>query len=132
MSFSELLAFTPGSLHAPWGKSIHHTSFESSHQLLKILGSAEVWQYSKLVKSLLKISILLQRSRSQRFILISCVYLESLRHTRSPCAVSFAVPINFTRFLISTLCIITIADEDVTYLIHHYNNKTVDLSGTYS
>ena len=31
------------------------------------------------------------------------MYLESLRHTRSSCAVSFAVPFNFTRFLISTL-----------------------------
>ena len=30
-------------------------------------------------------------------------YLESLRHTRSPCSVSFAVPFNFIRFLISAL-----------------------------
>ena len=32
------------------------------------------------------------------------IYLESLRHTRSPCAVSFTVPFNFIRFLISALC----------------------------
>ena len=31
------------------------------------------------------------------------IYLESLRHIRSPCAVSFAVYFNFIRFLISTL-----------------------------
>ena len=31
------------------------------------------------------------------------IYLESLRHTCSPCAFSFIVPFNFTRFLISAL-----------------------------
>ena len=31
------------------------------------------------------------------------IYLESLRHTRSPCTVSFAVPFNFIRFLIRAL-----------------------------
>ena len=31
-------------------------------------------------------------------------YLEFLRHNRSPCAASFAVPFNFVRFLISALC----------------------------
>ena len=31
------------------------------------------------------------------------IYLETLRHTRSPCAVSFAVPFNFIRVLISAL-----------------------------
>ena len=32
------------------------------------------------------------------------MYLESLRHTCSPCTVSFTVPFNFIRFLISALC----------------------------
>ena len=35
------------------------------------------------------------------------IYFESLRHTSSSCAVSFAVPFNFNRFLISTLhCVV--------------------------
>ena len=32
------------------------------------------------------------------------MYLESLRHTCSSCAVSFAVPFDFIRFMISALC----------------------------
>ena len=35
------------------------------------------------------------------------IYLESLRHTCSSCSVSFAVPFNFIRFLISALCVVT-------------------------
>ena len=33
------------------------------------------------------------------------IYLKSLRHTRSPCVVSLAVPFYFIRVLISALCI---------------------------
>ena len=35
--------------------------------------------------------------------ILNKIFLESLRYTRLPCTVSFAVPFNFIRFLISAL-----------------------------
>ena len=72
MSFSEILAFTPGSFHAPWEKSLHSTSFESSNKWFKILGWTEVWQYSKLVK------YPLENQYFASYIAIAAVYFERI------------------------------------------------------
>ena len=54
LGFFKLSTFTPGSFHAPRGKSLYSTSFESAHGWLKIFGWAEVWQYSKLLECLIE------------------------------------------------------------------------------
>ena len=46
------------------------------------------------------------------------IYLESLRHIRSSCTISFAVPFNFIRFLIIALCHRFCPSPMKFYLIH--------------
>ena len=72
MSFSEFLDFTPGSFHAPGGKSLYGTSFESSHLWSKTLGRAEVWQYSKLVK------LPIENQHFASLIAIAAVYFDCI------------------------------------------------------
>ena len=57
------------------------------------------------------------------------IYLESLRYTRSPCTVTFVVPFNFIRFLISALCGVYVyvccSNETFSDLVDElFSNKT--------
>ena len=58
-----------------------------------------IWQFGWLGRQalVLPVHILCARMSNK-------IYLECLRQPRSLCAVSFAVPYNFIRFLITTLC----------------------------
>ena len=58
-----------------------------------------IWQFGWLGRQVLVLPFHVPCAR-----ISNKIYLECQRHTLSPCAVSFAVPFNFIRFLISALC----------------------------
>ena len=57
------------------------------------------------------------------------IYLESMRHIRSSCAVSFAVPFNYIRFLISALCPcnLHLPKRQYTKIIHYNSENYIQL-----
>ena len=74
MSFLEPLAFTPGSFHAPWGKSLHSTSFECSYSGQKFLSEHRNGSTFRFWNTLLKISILLHKWVNKPFWLDVSLY----------------------------------------------------------